>query len=304
MQIFPGGSFDWEKWQLKSNFTFSIWTYIEMNLKFQKINEKDLIDLFDITPSALQQWKTGKREISQDKLVVLCNMFGVTIDQMLERDFSDDYAMEDMFRLSKFDGKVDPKEFTEGDFESLFEDINRAMFEIEYFALGYIPFEPDPDDENPDAPDREYIGGDEVEYYCNSLDIDVTYDLSDGKKVTVNSINYAELCKVADLLKSLWGDESYNHIDSKPNKKYDVMLLKSENAKALKSHIEQYGHKTNSLFELWRSLKDEDSNYDMDFLMGKVLLANGACLSKNAKPDLEGTIELFRKIASIDVKKL
>lgn len=141
MQIFPGGSFDWEKWQLKSNFTFSIWTYIEMNLKFQKINEKDLIDLFDITPSALQQWKTGKREISQDKLVVLCNMFGVTIDQMLERDFSDDYAMEDMFRLSKFDGKIDSKEFTEGDFESLFENINRAMFEIEYFALGYIPFD-------------------------------------------------------------------------------------------------------------------------------------------------------------------
>ncbi len=302
MQIFPGGSFDWEKWQLKSNFTFSIWIYIEMNLKFQKINEKDLIDLFDITPSALQQWKTGKREISQDKLVVLCNMFGVTIDQMLERDFSDDYAMEDMFRLSKFDGKVDSKEFTEGDFESLFENINRAMFEIEYFALGYIPF--DPDDENPDAPDREYIGGDEVEYYCNSLDIDVTYDLSDGKKVTVNSINYLELCKVADLLKSLWGDESYNHIDSKPNKKYDVMLLKSENAKALKSHIEQYGYKTNSLFELWRSLKDEDSNYDKDFLMGKVLLANGTCLLKDAKPDLEGTIELFRKIASIEVKKL
>ena len=77
--------------------------------------------MFDITPTALRQWKTGEREISKDKLIVLCNMFGVTIDQMLERDFSDDYMMEDFHRLFKFNDKADTKGFTESDFFDLFK---------------------------------------------------------------------------------------------------------------------------------------------------------------------------------------
>ncbi len=301
MQLFPGGCFDWETGTLKENAKFPTWKYIEMNLKAQKISDKELIDLFDITPTALRQWKTGEREISKDKLIVLCNMFGVTIDQMLERDFSDDYMMEDFYGLSKFNDKADPKGFTESDFYDLFESLNRATFEIEYFALGYIPLEPD---EDPNSPDEAYIGCGEVEYYCRSLDIDVTYDLSDGEKASAKSINYSELCKIADLLTSLWGNESYKHIIATPNQKYDIMLLKSENAKALINHLKEYKNVTQVLFKLWQTLKDENPSYDKDYIMAKVLLSDGAYFTKDNKQDMEATLHLFRHIASIDAKKL
>lgn len=61
-----------------------LWNYIDKKLKAQNIDEKYLIQLFDITPKALFNWKNGDASISQDKLVILCNLFGVTIDEMLE----------------------------------------------------------------------------------------------------------------------------------------------------------------------------------------------------------------------------
>lgn len=68
------------------------------------------------------------------------------------------------------------------------------MFEIEYFALGYIPIESD--EEYPNSPDKADIDGGEVEYYCQSLDIDVIYDVSDGEKRVLNQLiilNFARL---------------------------------------------------------------------------------------------------------------
>jgi len=62
----------------------SLWNYIDKKLKAQNIDGKYLIQLFDITPKALFNWKNGDASISQDKLVILCNLFGVTIDEMLE----------------------------------------------------------------------------------------------------------------------------------------------------------------------------------------------------------------------------
>ena len=62
----------------------SLWNYIDKNLKLQNIDEKYLLQLFNITPKALLNWKKGDANISQDKLVILCNLFGVTIDEMLE----------------------------------------------------------------------------------------------------------------------------------------------------------------------------------------------------------------------------
>ena len=62
----------------------TLWNYIDKNLKLQNIDEKYLLELFNITPKALFNWKNGSANISQDKLAILCNLFGVTIDEMLE----------------------------------------------------------------------------------------------------------------------------------------------------------------------------------------------------------------------------
>ena len=82
------------------------------------------------------------------------------------------------------------------------------------------------------------------------------------------------------------------------------MLLKSENAKALINHLKKYKNVTQALFKLWQTLKDENQSYDKDYVMAKVLLADGAYLTKDYKQDLEATLHLFRHIASIDAMKL
>ena len=69
----------------------TLWNYIDKSLKLQNIDEKYLLKLFDITPKALFNWKNGTANISQDKLAVLCSLFGVTIDEMLEGKYNEDY---------------------------------------------------------------------------------------------------------------------------------------------------------------------------------------------------------------------
>lgn len=62
-----------------------LWNYIESNLKAKNIDDKYLIQLFNITPRTLSHWKNGTRDISQDKLAILSFMLGISIDEMLER---------------------------------------------------------------------------------------------------------------------------------------------------------------------------------------------------------------------------
>lgn len=69
----------------------SLWNYIDKSLKLQNIDEKYLIKLFDVTPKAFDNWKKGIRTFSLDKIAVLCSLFGVTIDEMLEGKYNEDY---------------------------------------------------------------------------------------------------------------------------------------------------------------------------------------------------------------------
>ena len=105
------------------DFILPLWDYIEMNLQNLNISEKDLIELFDITPSALSNWKNGSKQISQDKLVILASMFGVTIDEFLEREINDDYQYESFYGLNSYSDKKQYKSFTKRDLEWLFEKI-------------------------------------------------------------------------------------------------------------------------------------------------------------------------------------
>ena len=92
----------------------SLWNYIDKSLKLQNIDEKYLLKLFDITPKALFNWKNGTANISQDKLAVLCSLFGVTIDEMLEGKFNEDYDDRVNYVLNDIeDIKIELKEHPE-----------------------------------------------------------------------------------------------------------------------------------------------------------------------------------------------
>ena len=92
----------------------SLWNYIDKSLKLQNIDEKYLQELFDVTPKALENWKKGIRVFPLDKLAILCSLFGVTIDEMLEGKYNEDYDDRVNYVLNDIeDIKIELKEHPE-----------------------------------------------------------------------------------------------------------------------------------------------------------------------------------------------
>lgn len=92
----------------------SLWNYIDKSLKLQNIDEKYLQELFDVTPKALENWKKGIRVFPLDKLAILCSLFGVTFDEMLDGKFNEDYDDKVNYALNDIeDIKIELKEHPE-----------------------------------------------------------------------------------------------------------------------------------------------------------------------------------------------
>ena len=70
----------------------------------------------------------------------------------------------------------------------------------------------------------------------------------------------------------------------------------SENIKFLKEYISKNDCK-DELLKLWCDLKQEDDAYDVDSLMAKTLISNGAILN-----DIKTTFNLCCKIFENDLK--
>lgn len=267
------------------------WDYIKENLDMVHMNENDLIDLFGITVAALEHWKKGKRNISLDKIAVLCQLFGITIDEFFEKGFSEENFYERFFGLYKVKGLDDYKKISNFELEWLFERLKEASYGITYFSYADAPIEKD----YPYPPK-------EIEYYCQTLDIDVTYDLRNQEKKTISSITYKELCDVTEWLKKDWGDEAPDHISVQPSKKYQEVLLLSEKYEYLIQYIKENNEK-NELLQLWEELKSREKSYDKKCMMARVLLSAGAVFYNGNEVDMDKTMQLCKKIFKIDTSK-
>lgn len=297
MKLIPGKYFK-NDFDLGDDFILPLWDYIEINLENLNISEKDLVELFDITPSALSNWKNGSKQISQDKLVILASMFGVTIDEFLEREINDDYQYEKFYGLNSYSDKKRYKSFTKYDLDWLFEKINEAVAYIEYSPLGYIP-----PSENPYEPIL-YISYDEIEYYCQSLDINIRYSTKEKENIEIKSITYEELQNVDKELRASWKEEAYKHIFAKADDKYKDLILLSENHEFLTEYINDNHKYKNEYLSIWQRLKANDSNYDKNNIMAKVLLANDAMVLVDGEEALTETLELYKQIIKNDINNL
>ena len=194
----------------------------------QKIDDKYLIELFDVTPTTLEHWKNGTRKISIDKKVILANLFGITMNQFINREENDGFQLDDFYGLTRY-GKIDNyKELSTNDLRWLFEKIVETECSIEYFPIGYIPLQHD--DSDPVVADedfyRHYIGYDEVEYSLQTLKINVTYEFKDGTKKTIKNISFNELKEMSKKMRSNWSDEAPNHIHANSDDVYyDVLMI-------------------------------------------------------------------------------
>lgn len=111
----------------------TLWNYIVKSLKLQNIDEKYLIQLFDVTPKALDNWKKGIRNFPLDKLVILCNLFGVTIDEMLEGKYNEDYKDRCNFVFNDIeDLKIEIKDHPERKNEYLYMWLKSKELDSDY----------------------------------------------------------------------------------------------------------------------------------------------------------------------------
>ena len=284
-------------------FRIPIWDYIRMSLDVQGINEKYLLDLFDITPTSLYKWKKSTEEtISKDKLVVLANLFGVTIDQLYERDFNDKYHYEDFYKLSIYQDNSDYKKLSYHDLKWLFEKLAEATTYIEYYSIGYVPLEVSEDDPDNDF-DMINFSSDEVEYFCNNLSINVTYDTKDGMSHSISSITFRQVCEISEILATDWKNEAPKHIKARKDKKYYRMMMLSENIKFLNYAFEKWNLDINYCFSLWIMLKETNNDFDSNNRVVKLLLSKGAYfVDDNGNVDEQKTSELIRDIFKEDIE--
>ena len=287
MKIIPGKYLD-KYFDKKEGFVLPYWDFIEMNLKVLGIEEKELINLFGITKPALESWKKDKRNIRIDKIAVLCELFGITLDQFYDRDFNTEYQLDEFYGLSMYSKRDGYKDLNISHLRYLFDKLNEAAFHIDYFPLGYILF---------DDGDKYYIDPEEVSYYCKTLQLNVKYDTKDGITKSVETITYDELCDLSNILRDDWGDESYKHITTTPSSKYNELLMLSENYDFLKEYITENHDLKNELLELWLKLKKDDFSFDEKSLMAKTLLINGAMLEDGNK-----TLQLCKYIFECDMQ--
>ena len=276
------------------------WEFIEINLCALGLDESFLVDLFDITKTAIKHWKTGQTSIGIDKIPVLCELFGITVDQYYDGDSNNELHYNDFYHLSCF---KDATSFTQFNFmalSTLFDCLNQATMEIECFPLGYIPVIEENGEES-----EEYFDLDDVEYFCQVLDINISYDTADGKHYEVESIKFDELCSISEVVKADWGQLSYKHIHAEYSKKYLRILLLSENDTFLRCFASDNEYEANEikyeLLELWTSLKKEMPEYDSNYMMAKTLLFCGATYLSEDGPDEKRTLQLCKEIIRHDI---
>ena len=53
--------------------------------KTQKINQKKLAKIIDVSPKTVSHWETGYTEPSINQLISLANFFDITIDYLVDR---------------------------------------------------------------------------------------------------------------------------------------------------------------------------------------------------------------------------
>ena len=292
MKLHPSSIFNTKAFR-ESQGKKNHWGFIDQNLFLYHMSENDLMDLFDISKTALNHWKNDNRNVSLDKIAVLCQLFGITLDQFYERDFNDDIVKDIWSRFAYYDKVRDWKNIKAAQLSSFFFEITIGLVAIEHFGLGYQTFYLDENVENVE------IDPEDIAFYCKNLDIDIGYDLKDKTQHYVKTVSYNELCSISNKLKADWGDECTNHISAYAGKKYVELALRSENIAVLSETRHSLLHPPISLLNYWEELKESDPSFDKDYSMAKTLLAYKETFEdENGEPDLEKTLALCNKILS------
>ena len=280
MKLVPGQYLN-DDLSIPRDFKLEQGDFITLNLRALNLNENELADLFNVTKIALNHWINNTRKISMDKIAVLCNLFGITIDQYYDRDFNNDFHYEDFYGLSLYKNENNFKELSHHHLLYLFEKLNETCGLIECFVRGYVLL---------DGDYEIYVDCDELSYYCQTLDIDVVYTTK-TEKIIKKSIKYDELLYIDKILKDNWGENAYKYIYATPNEKYKRLVMLSENHSFLKDYITKNDNK-DDLLKLWIEMKKENNNYDKKYMMIKTLLANNAKLD-NEKDMLKLCLYIF-----------
>lgn len=287
-----------------SFFESTEWDYIRFNLDAIHVKEADLRDLFDVTSTTIDNWKKGS--IPLEKVPVLCELFGITMDQYYNREYNTDVMYEYEDNLLKYRSTGDYKSFSFDDLRYMFERLAKASYYIEHFPTGFITEYWEQLHEEL----TEYVDPGQIEYFCRLLELNVSFEMKPGIKEKVCSVDYKTLSEICSQLKTVWGEDANSHLTVDYGDHYERILMLSENHEYLNYRLNECFSEPaskqeymNKLLHLWASLRAENPAYDKKNLMAKTLLALGASFTFSGKVDTDKTMQLCRDLFKADTSE-
>ncbi|MGN0812519.1 MAG: helix-turn-helix domain-containing protein [Candidatus Coproplasma sp.] len=88
--------------------------------KKDKITQEELAEELNVSRQSVSKWETGEAYPETDKLIILCDKFGVTLDELLRGDVTQEVKAE------KSEGSEEEKEEEETPQQPECDDCNRA----------------------------------------------------------------------------------------------------------------------------------------------------------------------------------
>lgn len=280
--------------------TKSNWNYISASLSIMNISKAELCNLLNITKTSLYNWEKRGSGLTKDKIVFLCNLFRVSLDEFYQGILSSEMIYEGVYKLDKILVNNDFKGLAYSDLKILFEDsIPYAKHLIEGYANGYFTRDNGEKDILDEEDRKEFVAPDgEIDYFCHKLKLGLILEPNDESDVFC--IEDAEsLQKINPILKHL-----KHYVKCVTTYDYDEILLLSENILYISDYIDKGFTNANKLINLYELVRKKYRSFDISGNVYRLLISKGGIYMIDGHEDFKKSFEKLKEINDMEIDEL
>lgn len=280
---------------IKSN-----WDYISASLSIMNISKAELCDLLSITKTSLYNWEKRGSGLTKDKIVFLCNLFRVSLDEFYQRILSSEMIYEAVYKLDKILMNNNFKSLAYSDLKILFEDsIPYAKRLIEGHANGYFIRDNGEKDILDEKDQKELVAPDgEIDYFCHKLKLGLILDPNDENEIFCIE-DSESLQKINPIIK-----HSKHYFKCVTTYDYDEILLLSENILYISDYINKGFTNANELINLYELLRNKYRSFDIFGNVYRLLISKGGIYMKDGHEDFKKSFEKLKEINDMEIEEL
>lgn len=282
----------------------TIWDYISLSLTALGISENELCDLLNVTKTTIYNWKKRKDNesggISKDKIIFLCNLFRVSLDEFYQRMPGADIINEFVYKLDGILLKKDFKNLRYLDLKLLFEEsIPYAKRLIEGYANGYFIRDNGEKDILDEEDRKELVDPDgEIDYFCHKLKLGLILEPDDVSDIFCIE-DAKSLQKINPILK-----HSKHYFKCVTTYDYDEILLLSENILYISDYINKGFTNANKLINLYELLRNKYRSFDISGNVYRLLILKGGIYMTDGHEDFEKSFKRLKEINDMEIDEL